>query len=316
MIQSLFGSVESKPGLLDRFRKAVQSTKSNLVDKMDDLVRGKKEIDAELLEELEQVLIGGDVGLATTQQVLEAVRSQVERGQANDASELKFAVKKELMGILKSTQTAPRPAGASPPVVVLMVGVNGTGKTTTIGKLAHYLGNQGQRVLLCAGDTFRAAAVEQLEVWGQRTSSDVIKQRAGADPSAVLFDALTMAKARGYDCVIVDTAGRLHNKANLMTELEKMGRVATRVIPGAPHEVLLVMDATTGQNGLQQAKLFTEAVAVTGIVLTKLDGTAKGGVVLAIARELRLPIRYVGIGEQKEDLAPFDADQFIESLFA
>jgi fused signal recognition particle receptor len=315
MFQTLFGVTEAKPGLLERFQKAVQSTKSALVARMDDIVRGKKEIDAELLEELEQVLIGGDVGLATTQQVLEAVRTQVDRGQTNDAAELKFAVKKELMGILKSTQAAP-PREASPPVVVLVVGVNGTGKTTTIGKLAYYLGSQGQKVLLCAGDTFRAAAVEQLEVWGQRTSSDVIKQRPGADPSAVLFDALTTAKARHFDYVIVDTAGRLHTKTNLMAELEKMRRIAPRVIPGAPHEVLLVMDATTGQNGLQQARQFTESVGVTGIVLTKLDGTAKGGVVLAIARELRLPIRYVGIGEQKEDLVPFDPEQFIESLFA
>ena len=315
MFQTLFGVTEAKPGLLERFRKAVQSTKSTLVARMDDIVRGKTEIDAELLEELEQVLIGGDVGMATTQQVLEAVRSQVDRGQAKDAAELKFAVKKELLNILKSTE-APPPKESSPPVVVLVVGVNGTGKTTTIGKLAYYLASQGQKVLLCAGDTFRAAAVEQLEVWGQRTSSDVIKQRPGADPSAVLFDALTTAKARQFDYVIVDTAGRLHTKTNLMAELEKMRRIAPRVIPGAPHEVLLVMDATTGQNGLQQARQFTERVGVTGIVLTKLDGTAKGGVVLAIARELRLPIRYVGIGEQKEDLVPFDPEQFIESLFA
>jgi fused signal recognition particle receptor len=315
MIQTLFGPPEAKPGLFERFQKAVQSTKSTLVARMDDIVRGKQEIDAGLLEELEQVLIGGDVGLATTQQVLDAVRRQVDHGLANDAAGLKLAVKKELMDILKNAQTAPRMA-ANPPVVVLVVGVNGTGKTTTIGKLAYYLSTQGQKVLLCAADTFRAAAVEQLEVWGQRTSSDVVKQRPGADPSAVLFDALTTAQARQFDYVIVDTAGRLHTKTNLMAEMEKMSRVASRVIPGAPHEVLLVMDATTGQNGLQQARQFTGSVGVTGIVLTKLDGTAKGGVVLAIARELRLPIRYVGIGEQKEDLVPFDPEQFLDSLFA
>ncbi len=313
MIQTLFGPVE--PTVLERFQKAVQSTKSNLVGRMDEIILGRKEIDAGLLEELEQVLLSGDVGLATTGEVLEAVRDDVARGKTNDAGELKSAVKQQLLQILSRTQ-APPATHAAPPVVILVVGVNGTGKTTTIGKLAWQLAGNGKKVLLCAGDTFRAAAVEQLEIWAGRSATEVIKQKPGADPSAVLFDALSMAKARGFDYVIADTAGRLHNKTNLMTELEKMRRIATRVIPGAPHEVLLVMDATTGQNGLQQAKMFTETAGVTGIVLTKLDGTAKGGVVLAIARELHLPIRYVGIGEQKEDLAPFDPDQFIESLFA
>ena len=205
---------------------------------------------------------------------------------------------------------------SAPPAVILVVGVNGTGKTTTIGKLAYQLGSEGKKVLLCAGDTFRAAAVEQLEIWGQRTGCEVIKQRPGADPSAVLFDALTSAKARHFDCVIADTAGRLHTKVNLMAEMEKMRRTSQRVVPGSPHEVLLILDGTTGQNGLQQARQFTEHAGVTGIVLTKLDGTAKGGVVLAIARELKLPIRYVGVGEQKEDLLPFDPEPFIESLFA
>jgi fused signal recognition particle receptor len=314
MIQTLFGPLETKPGLFERFQKAVQATKSTLVTRMDEIVLGKKEIDAELLEELEQVLLSADVGLATTGEVLEAVRNEVARGKTNDAGELKSAVKRQLMEILKRTPAAPA-TGVSPPVVILVVGVNGTGKTTTIGKLACQLTDSGKKVLLCAADTFRAAAVEQLEIWAGRSSTEVIKQKQGADPSAVLFDALTMAKARQFDYVIADTAGRLHTKTNLMTELEKMRRIAARVVPGAPHEVLLVMDATTGQNGLQQARLFTETVGVTGIVLTKLDGTAKGGVVLAIARELRLPIRYVGIGEQKDDLVPFDPDQFIESLF-
>jgi fused signal recognition particle receptor len=312
MIQTLFGPTE--PTFVERLQKAVQSTKSNLVTRMDDIVRGKKEIDAGLLEELEQILLSADVGMATTQEVLEAVRNEAARNQMDDAVELKAVVKRKLMEILKRTDRPPKET--VPPVVILVVGVNGTGKTTTIGKLAYQLASQGKKVLLCAGDTFRAAAVEQLEIWGERTATEVIKQRPGADPSAVLFDALAAAKARNFDCVIADTAGRLHTKTNLMTELEKMRRVAPRVIPGAPHEVLLVMDATTGQNGLQQAKLFTETVGVTGIVLTKLDGTAKGGVVLAIARELGLPIRYVGIGEQKEDLVPFDPEQFIESLFA
>jgi len=315
MIQTLFGTPEAKPGLFERLQKAVQSTRSNLVARVEDLVQGRKEIDAGLLEELEEVLIAGDVGLATAQEVLEAVRQQVSRGQLNDAAELKSALKQQLLNILRQTGNGAR-RQADPPVVVLMVGVNGTGKTTTIGKLAHQFIRDGKRVLLCAADTFRAAAVDQLEIWADRASCEVIKQRPGADPSAVLFDALNSAKARQLDYVIVDTAGRLHTKTNLMAELEKMCRTAQRLIPDAPHEVLLVMDATTGQNGLQQARQFTESVGVTGIVLTKLDGTAKGGVVLAIARELRLPIRYVGVGEQKEDLLPFDPEQFIESLFA
>jgi fused signal recognition particle receptor len=260
------------------------------------------------------VLLSADVGMPTTQEVLEAIREDVDRDKTGDAMEIKAAVKRKLLEILRRTNQPPKQT--APPVVILVVGVNGTGKTTTIGKLAYQFTSQGKKVLLCAGDTFRAAAVEQLEIWGERTSTEVIKQRPGADPSAVLFDALAAAKARNLDCVIADTAGRLHNKTNLMTELEKLRRVAPRVIPGSPHEVLLVMDATTGQNGLQQAKMFTETAGVTGIVLTKLDGTAKGGVVLAIARELGIPIRYVGIGEQKEDLLPFDPEQFIDSLFA
>ena len=315
MIQTLFGTPEAKPGLFERFQKAVQSTKSSLVTRVEEIVRGRTEIDEALLEKLEEVLIAGDVGLATTQEVLEAVRQQVRRGQLQDAAELKSAVKAQLLNILRQTSDG-RPHSVDPPVVILVVGVNGTGKTTTIGKLAYQLGSEGKKVLLCAGDTFRAAAVEQLEIWGQRTGCEVIKQRPGADPSAVLFDALTSAKARHFDCVIADTAGRLHTKVNLMAEMEKMRRTSQRVIPGSPHEVLLILDGTTGQNGLQQARQFTEHAGVTGIVLTKLDGTAKGGVVLAIARELKLPIRYVGVGEQKEDLLPFDPEQFIESLFA
>ena len=315
MIQTLFGTPEAKPGLFERFQKAVQSTKSSLVTRVEEIVRGRTEIDEALLEKLEEVLIAGDVGLATTQEVLEAVRQQVRRGQLQDAAELKSAVKAQLLNILRQTSDG-RPRSVDPPAVILVVGVNGTGKTTTIGKLAYQLGSEGKKVLLCAGDTFRAAAVEQLEIWGQRTGCEVIKQRPGADPSAVLFDALTSAKARHFDCVIADTAGRLHTKVNLMAEMEKMRRTSQRVVPGSPHEVLLILDGTTGQNGLQQARQFTEHAGVTGIVLTKLDGTAKGGVVLAIARELKLPIRYVGVGEQKEDLLPFDPEQFIESLFA
>jgi fused signal recognition particle receptor len=307
------GTKESK-GLLDRFQKAVASSRQSLMSRVEEVLRGKKEFDESLWTGLEEALIAGDVGVATTDEVLQAVRAQAKRGLLEDAAAVKEAIKVQLLNLLQSAANGQgRPL--NPPVVVLVVGVNGTGKTTTIGRLAYQWTQQGKRVLLCAGDTFRAAAIEQLDVWGQRTGCEVIKQKPGADPSAVIFDALSAAKARQVDCVIADTAGRLHTKANLMAELDKIRRTCQRVIPGAPHEVLLVMDATTGQNGLQQARLFTETAGVTGIVLTKLDGTAKGGVVLAIAREMRLPIRYVGVGEQKEDLLPFDAAQFIGSLF-
>ena len=316
MIQTLFGP--PPPTLRERFQKAVESTRSTLTANVEDLVQGKVTIDPALLDGLEEALIRGDVGVGTAQQVLESVRNQITRGQLAEASGLKSAVKAELLHILKQTSNGAARA-VEPPLVILVVGVNGTGKTTTIGKLAWQFRSDEanpRKVLLCAGDTFRAAAVEQLEIWGQRTGCEVIKQRPGSDPSAVLFDALTAAKARNYDCVIADTAGRLHTKVNLMAELDKMRRTCARIIPGSPHEVLLVLDATTGQNGLQQARLFTEASGVTGIVLTKLDGTAKGGIVIAIVRELKLPIRFVGVGEQKDDLLPFHPEQFIESLFA
>jgi len=314
-MQTLFGPPEEKKGLFDRLQKAVQSTKQSFMGRVEEALRGKKEFDEALWTELEEALIAGDVGMATTEEVIQRVRRQAERGQLEDPASVKAALKGELLALLETTSNGVPKAQAAP-VVVLVVGVNGTGKTTTIGRLAYQWTQQGKKVLLCAGDTFRAAAIEQLEVWGERASCEIIKQKPGADPSAVIFDALSAAKARQMDCVIADTAGRLHTKTNLMAELDKIRRTCERVIPGSPHEVLLVMDATTGQNGLQQARQFTESTGVTGIVLTKLDGTAKGGVVLAIARELRLPIRYVGVGEQKEDLLPFDPKQFIESLFA
>ncbi|HWP84860.1 MAG TPA: signal recognition particle-docking protein FtsY [Terriglobia bacterium] len=312
---TLFGPPEEKKSLFDRFQKAVKATKESLVGRVEEVLKGRKEFDEALWTELEEAMIAGDVGVATADEVLQAVRAQAKRGQFEDVAGLKAAIKGQLISILQAT-TDGRGRPLEPPVVVLVVGVNGTGKTTTIGRLAWKWSQEGKKVLLCAGDTFRAAAIEQLEIWGQRAGCEVIKQRPGADPSAVVFDALSAAKARGVDCVIADTAGRLHTKTNLMEELAKIRRTCNRVIPGAPHEVLLVMDATTGQNGLQQAKLFTETAGVTGIVLTKLDGTAKGGVVLAIAREMKLPIRYVGVGEQKDDLIPFDAEQFVDSLFA
>ena len=313
MIQTLFGPPPD-PGLLDQFKTAVAKTRDGLVDQLDDLVQGKKEIDAELLEELEMLLIGADVGVRTVAEILEEVRESLDRKQLTDPAELKGHIAKRLLAILQAAPANGRPWTAGPEVI-LVVGVNGTGKTTTIGKLAHRFSGEGKKVLLCAADTFRAAAIEQLDVWAQRTGNDLIKQKPGSDPSAVLYDALEAAKARQADCVIVDTAGRLHNKAGLMGELEKMKRTAGRLLPDAPHQVLLVIDAVTGQNGLEQARVFTESAGVTGLVLTKLDGTAKGGIVVAIARELGLPIRYVGVGEKLEDLVPFDAESFVRSLF-
>ena len=316
MIQTLFGTAEKKAGLFDRLKEAVSRTRENLSERIDEAVAFSKEIDRNTLDDLEATLLGADLGSATTHEVLEKLRERADRKQIKNVEELKSLLKAELLRILTRANTPPveRPEGV--PEVVLVVGVNGTGKTTTIGKLAQTVRSDGKTVLLCAADTFRAAAIEQLEIWGHRTGTEVIRTKAGGDPAAVLYDALEAANARHIDCVIVDTAGRLHTKSNLMAELEKMRRTAQRLIPGAPHEVLLVIDATTGQNGLQQAKLFTDAAAVTGVVLTKLDGTAKGGVVVAIARELGLPVRYVGVGEKAGDLLPFDPEAFVNSLFA
>ncbi len=316
MIQTLFGSTEKKPGLFDRMKEAVTRTRENLSERIEEAVSFSKEIDRHTLDDLEATLIGADLGTTTTHQVLNNLRERADRKQIKDGAELKRLLKEELLAILNAANTPPVERSDGVPEVVLVVGVNGTGKTTTIGKLAQTVRSEGKTVLLCAADTFRAAAIEQLEVWGQRTGTEVIRTKAGGDPAAVLFDALEAANARHTDCVIIDTAGRLHTKSNLMAELEKMRRTAQRLIPGAPHEVLLVIDATTGQNGLQQAKQFTDAAAVTGVVLTKLDGTAKGGVVVAIARELGLPVRYVGVGEKAGDLLPFDPKEYVDSLFS
>ena len=315
MIQTLFGSVPQEPSLLDRLKAGIEKTRTGLVDKLEDALSGKKEIDADVLDELEYALITADIGVKTTTEVLDQIRLRVDRKQLGDIQQLKGLIREHLLEVLQANDR-PMQRVASPPAVVMVVGVNGAGKTTTIGKLAQRFKDEGRTVLLCAADTFRAAAIEQLEVWGTRTNTDVIRQKTGADPSAVLFDALHAAKARKVDYLIVDTAGRLHTKDNLMAELEKMRRITQKVIPSAPHEVLLVLDGTTGQNGLEQARKFTESSGVTGIVLTKLDGTAKGGVVVPITRELGLPIRYIGVGEQVGDLLPFDPETFIESLFS
>jgi fused signal recognition particle receptor len=318
MIQTLFGSLDEqqKPGLFDRMKEAVTRTRENLSQRIEEVVSIGKEIDRATLDDLEATLIGADLGNTTTREVLDKLRDKADRKQIKNADELKRLLKEELLNILTAANVRPVQKVDGTSEVILVVGVNGTGKTTTIGKLAQVFRSQGKTVLLCAADTFRAAAIEQLEIWGQRTGTEVIRTKAGGDPAAVLYDALQAASARHTDYVIVDTAGRLHTKTNLMAELDKMRRTAQRIIPGAPHETLLVMDATTGQNGLQQARQFTEAAGVTGIVLTKLDGTAKGGVVVAISRELGLPVRYVGVGEKAGDLLPFNAKDFVDSLFA
>ncbi|HEV8412801.1 MAG TPA: signal recognition particle-docking protein FtsY [Bryobacteraceae bacterium] len=321
MFKTLFGSSPGKetgpvkePSLLERLKAGVQKTRAGLMEKLEDAVSGRKEIDAGVLEELEYALITADIGSKTTAEILERIRERVARHLVGDAAELKGLIRQYLLEVLEATER-PVPQVAEPPAVIMVVGVNGAGKTTSIGKLTRRLQSEGRSVLLCAADTFRAAAIEQLEVWAQRTGVDLIRQQPGSDPSAVMFDALQAGKARKIDYVIVDTAGRLHTKENLMAELQKMRRTAARVIPGAPHEVLLVIEATTGQNGLEQARKFTESSEVTGIILTKLDGTAKGGVVVAISRELGLPIRYVGVGEQLDDLLPFEPANFVASLF-
>jgi fused signal recognition particle receptor len=318
MFKSLFGSPETPPekapSLLDRLKAGVQKTRAGLMEKIEDAIQGRKEIDADVLEELEYALITADLGSRTTSEILERIRDRVARHQVGDVTELKKLIREYLLEVLQATERD-LPAVAQPPAVIMVVGVNGAGKTTSIGKLTRRLQSEGKTVMMCAADTFRAAAIEQLEVWAQRTGCEFVRQQAGSDPSAVLFDALQSGKARKIDYVIVDTAGRLHTKANLMAELEKMRRTAQRVIPDAPHEVLLVIEATTGQNGLEQARKFTETAEVTGIILTKLDGTAKGGVVVAISRELGVPIRYVGVGEQIDDLLPFEPETFVASLF-
>src|SRR5437764_7484845 len=316
MIQTLFGSLDEKqqPSFLDRMKEAVTRTRENLTDRIEEVVAFGKEIDRATLDDLEATLIGADLGTATTHEVLGRLREKADRKQIKNVDELKRLLKEDLLGILTAANSQPVQKVDGTPEVILVVGVNGTGKTTTIGKLAQVFRSQGKTALLCAADTFRAAAIEQLKIWGERTGTEVIRTKPGGDPSAVLFDAVQAAAARHTDFVIVDTAGRLHPKTNLMAELEKMRRTAQRIIPGAPHETLLVMDATTGQNGLQQARLFTQSAGVTGIALTKLDGTAKGGIAVAIARELNLPVRFVGVGEKMDDLLEFDAQAFVDSL--
>jgi fused signal recognition particle receptor len=330
---TLFGKKEKEASLLDRLKQSVSKTRAQLGARVEELLAGRREISPEVIGGLEAALLAADLGVRTTREVLFGLRQEAAREKLDDAAGLKTLLQRRLVAMLAAPATAGGPTGegdgqtataGKPPTpseglerprVVFIVGVNGTGKTTTIGKLAHRLKDEGCSVLLCAADTFRAAAIEQLEAWGARVGAEVIKQNPGADPAAVVYDALAAARARSADVVIVDTAGRLHTKSNLMAELEKMKRTAGKVIPGAPHDVLLVLDATTGQNGLAQAREFTSHAGVTGIVLTKLDGTAKGGIVVAIVRELGLPVEFVGTGEKADDLVPFDPEIFAQSLF-
>jgi fused signal recognition particle receptor len=302
-------------GFFDQIKQSLTRTKEQFIGRLDEIVRGadapavrSRPVDLETLDALEEALISADVGVAATDQIVSAVRQRRTRGES-----LRDLVKAEILSIL---QAAEQPASnGQTPHVVLVVGVNGTGKTTTVGKLARFIKESGRTPLICAADTFRAAAVEQLQVWATRAGVDFIRAQAGADPAAVVFDAIAAGKARGRDVVIVDTAGRLHTRVNLMAELDKIRRIASREIEGAPQEVLLVLDATVGQNGLSQAREFMEVAGVNGIVLTKLDGTAKGGIAVAIAHDLKLPIRYVGVGEGIDDLVPFSPEEYVNALF-
>lgn len=299
----------------NKFKEGLAKTRDVFVDRVDDLFSRRKKIDEDFYEELEEILIGADVGVNTVLKLIDELRSEVKKRKISEPSELQPILSEKLVALLKGEEQSGLHMADSGLTVILFVGVNGVGKTTTIGKMAHKLKSEGKKVLLAAGDTFRAGAIEQLEEWGKRVGVDVIKQQAGSDPAAVMFDALQAAKARGADVVLCDTAGRLQNKVNLMEELNKIFRVIRREVPEAPHEVLLVLDATTGQNALQQAKLFDEKSGLTGLVLTKLDGTAKGGIVVAIRQELKLPVKFVGLGEKMDDLEEFDSDQFVHALF-
>jgi len=304
-----------KEGLFSRLKQGLSRTRSNLTDGLSNLVLGKKVIDDALLEDIETQLLSADLGLAATDHVIQALTARVKRKQLTDADALMESLKAELTELLKPCDVPLTIPADQKPYVILVVGVNGVGKTTTIGKMAKRLQQDGKKLMLAAGDTFRAAAVEQLQVWGERNKVPVIAQPTGSDSASVIFDAYQSAKARGIDVLIADTAGRLHTKDNLMQELQKIVRVLKKLDANLPHEVMLVLDATTGQNALSQAQSFHKAVNLTGITLTKLDGTAKGGMVFAIAKELQLPIRFIGIGEQVDDLRPFAADQFVSALF-
>ncbi len=300
----------------EKLKKGLSKTHQGLVEKMDRLFLGKKTIDQDLLDELEGLLFEADLGVKTSGQLIEGLRQGLKRGELQEPEKVKDFIKQEILRILRSGEIPLSiDFSQTKPFVMMVVGVNGGGKTTTIGKIAHHYSSQGKKVMVGAADTFRAAAVEQLQIWANRVGADLIKQSKGSDPSAVAFDSIHAAKARGVDLVFIDTAGRLHTKVNLMEELKKVKRIISRECPGAPHEILLVLDATTGQNAISQAILFNEAIGVTGIALTKLDGTAKGGIIIGITEELKIPIRYIGVGEGIDDLKEFNAAEFVQALF-
>jgi fused signal recognition particle receptor len=301
---------------LEKLKAGLSKTHQGFAEKIDQLILGKKSIDQDLLDELEGLLFSADLGVKTSSQLIEGVQKGLKRGELDEPEKVKDFIKQEIFQILKSGENPLSiDFSRTKPFLFMVVGVNGVGKTTTIAKIAHQYSSQGKKVLIGAADTFRAAAVEQLEVWAKRVGADLIKQSRGSDPSAVAFDSIHAAKARNVDLVFIDTAGRLHTKVNLMEELKKVKRIIARECPGAPHEVLLVLDATTGQNAISQAKLFNEAIGVTGIAITKLDGTAKGGIIVGITDELKIPIRYIGVGEGMDDLREFNASEFVQALF-
>jgi fused signal recognition particle receptor len=302
-------------GLYQRLQERLKKTRDSFVSRVDTLFLGKKEIDAQLLDELEEILITADLGVNTTMDLLDEIRQKVSRKELSDPQAIKFALKERILSFFEGYDAAGMQLSETGPFVIMVVGVNGVGKTTTIGKIAYKFASSGQRVLLIAADTFRAAAIEQLQVWGERVGAEVVARKQGADPSSVIYDGLDFAAAKDFDVIIIDTAGRLHTKVNLMEELKKIKRVVNKKIAGAPHEVMLVLDATTGQNSISQARLFNEAVDITGLTLTKLDGTAKGGIVVNICHDFNIPIRFIGIGEKLEDLRDFDPQEFIEALF-
>lgn len=317
---SVHGENETDPettadGVFKRLRHGLTKTRSSFTGRIDSLFAGKKEITESLMDELEEILFTSDIGVTTTQGLLDAVREKVTRKELKDPQKLKEMLKNHILSLLDQKPIENAPSKPEDPLVIMIAGVNGVGKTTTIGKIANRYRREGKTVMLVAADTFRAAAVEQLTIWGERVGATVVKQGTGADPSAVAFDAMTAAISRNIDVVLVDTAGRLHTQINLMEELQKINRIIGRKLSGAPHEVWLVLDATTGQNAISQAEAFQEALGLTGIILTKLDGTAKGGIVIGISNQLQIPIRFIGIGEQMDDLRAFNADDFVRAIF-
>lgn len=314
--ETIPAKTKKNTSLFARLQNGLSKTRTSLVYRLDTLFLGKKEIDQELFDELEEILITADLGVNTVQELLDEIRIEVKRGDLKDPQVLKNMLSRKIRGyLLDLEQSEELVMPDSGPLVIMVVGVNGVGKTTSIGKIAAKFIRSGKSVLLVAGDTFRAAAIDQLKIWGERCDTEVVAQKTGADPSSVVFDAMELGISRNYDVILIDTAGRLHTQVNLMEELKKIKRVIGKKLEHAPHEVMLVLDATTGQNGISQAKMFSQAVGVTGLTLTKLDGTAKGGIVVNICRELKIPVRFIGIGEQIDDLRDFDANEFVDALF-